>query len=295
MTSLSAAPSTPPSASLSVAVHGATGTQGSHIARRLRAAGYDVRPLDSRSLDLADADSIVRAYGSADAAVVQLPLVFGPAALTHAETLLTALAKAGPSRVVFNPGMALPPEPVGVPYVDARVLLARRLPGAVETASVIGPAGMYLENLLMPWSVRRVAQEGELAYPLPAEAPASWTALDDLGDAVAALLREDAPAAVGLLSAPPLTGDQVAAEVAAAAGRDVRWVHLDPAEYGRLIAPVIGDAAAAGVAAVYEQAAAAAPPPPPPAGILRPAPTGVREWAARQRWVVTESGGAVTG
>lgn len=268
-----------------VAVHGATGTQGSHIARRLYAAGYEVQPLDSTTLDMTDVDSVIRAYTGADAVVVQLPLVFGPVALTYAETVLAGLAKAGVARAVFNPGMPLPPTPVGVPYVDARVALATRLPAAVEVTSVIGPAGPYLENVRQPWSTRRIRDRGELAYPLPEAIPVPWVTLDDLGDAIADALREDRPPAVTVLAGPEAaTGDQVAAAVGAGAGREVRWVPLAPAEFQRLLTPVIGADAAAGVAAVYEQAAAAPPPPPPPAGILRLAPTTARQWAARQDW-----------
>jgi uncharacterized protein YbjT (DUF2867 family) len=268
-----------------VAVHGATGTQGSHIARRLTAAGSDIRPLGSGSVNLTDLDSVRQAYTDIDAVVVQLPLVFDPVAMTYAETLLAALAKADVPRAVFNPGMPLPPTPIGVPYVDARVALANGLPDAVEVASVVGPAGPYLENLRQPWSFRRITGHGELAYPLPAAAPVPWLALDDLGDAIAAALNEDRPPARTVLAGPQAaTGDQVAAAVGAAAGRTVRWVHLAAAEYRRLLTPVIGAPAAAGVAAAYEDAAAAPPPPPPPAEILRLAPTTVRDWATRRDW-----------
>ncbi|HEU4425372.1 MAG TPA: hypothetical protein VFR67_22800 [Pilimelia sp.] len=268
-----------------VAIHGATGTQGSHIARRLYATGHEIQPLGSGSVDLTDIESVSQAYTGIDAVVVQLPLVFDPVAITYAETLLAALAKANVARAVFNPGMPLPPAPIGVPYVDARVTLATGLPAAVDVASVIGPAGPYLENFLQPWSLRRVREQGELAYPLPEAAPVPWLALDDLGDAIAGALRDDRPPAVTVLAGPePATGDDVAAAVGAAAGRTVRWVHLAPGEHQRLLTPVIGAEAAAGVAAIYEQIAAA-PPPPPPAEMLRPATTTVRRWAARQDWI----------
>lgn len=270
-----------------LAVHGATGTQGSIIARRLRAAGYEIRPLDSRSVDLTDIDSVVRAYSSIDAAVVQLPQLFDPVVLTYAETLLAALAKAHIGRAVFNPGMVLPPASVGAPYVDARVALAQRLPAAVDVASVIGPAGPYLENLFQPWLTRRIRERGELAYPLPGAVPLPWVTLDDIGDTIAAALGEDRPPAVRLLAGPQaVTGDQVAAAVGAAAGREVRWVQLALAEFRQLLTPVLGAAAAAGTVALYEQAAAAPPPPPPAVEILRLAPTTVEQWAARQDWTV---------
>jgi len=263
-----------------VAVHGATGTQGSHIARRLHAAGYEIQPLDSASLDLTDIDSVTRAYAAIDAVVVQLPLVFDPVAITYAETLLAALAKANITRAVFNPGMALPPTPIGVPYVDARVALATQLPAAVDVASVIGPAGPYLENFLQSWSTRRIRDRGELAYPLAAAIPVPWLALDDLGDAIAAALGEDRPPALAVLAGPEAaTGDQIAAAIGAGAGRTVRWVR-------QLLTPILGAEAAAGVAGVYEQAAAAPPPPPPPppAEVLQLAPTTAQQWAARQDW-----------
>jgi uncharacterized protein YbjT (DUF2867 family) len=266
---------------LTVAVHGAGGTQGTHIVRRLAAAGLTARPVRSAATNLTDVDALVRAYAGADAVVLQLPLVFGPAVRTYAETALAALAKAGVARAVFSPGMALPPDPVGVPFVDARVLLARHLSGAVGVASMIGPAGTYLENLTQPWSVRLIRDSGELAYPLPAAVPVPWLALDDLGDAIAAALTADHPPAVAALAGPQaLTGDELAAVVGAAAGRPVRYRQVSPAEYESLLATVLDAEAAAGVAAAYAQE----PGPPPPAAVVRFAPTTAERWAARQDW-----------
>lgn len=269
-----------------IALHGATGSQGRAIAGRLQAAGFAVRPLDSTVADLADVDSLTRAYDGADAVVVQLPLVFDPTAEKYAETVITALDRARVPCAVLNPALALPPEPVGSPYVDARVSLARRLPEVVEVASVVGPAGPYLENLVQPWSVRRVRERGELAYPVPAPVPLPWTALDDLGDAIAAALGESQPPATTIIAGPePVTGDRLASAVSAAVGREVRWTHLEPAEYREQLVPVVGADAAAGIAGVYAQLPAAPPPGPagPPAG-LQHGPTTVDEWAARQRW-----------
>jgi uncharacterized protein YbjT (DUF2867 family) len=220
-------------ASTTVAVHGATGTQGAAISDRLHSAGFDVRPLASRSVDLADADSLVAAYSGVDSVVVQLPLVFDEVALTYAEAIVRALATAKIERAVFNPNSLLPLAPVGDPFVDARVALARQLPSAVEHASVIGPASLYLENILQPWSIRRIVEHGELAYPAAGQIPAPWVSLDDIGDAIAAALRPDAPPAMTALTGPvPITGDQFAAAVGAAAGRQVRWVQLPLDEFG---------------------------------------------------------------
>ena len=282
---------------LSVLVHGATGTQGAPVVRRLLADGHRVRALVRREAslpegvdavlgDLDDPASLVRAYTGVDAVVVQLPLVFDPArAEAQAQAVLSALAEAEVSRAVLNVGGPLVPVPVGVPYLDARSALATGLPSAVGVASVVGPAGPYLENLSAAWSAPQV-REGTLAYPLPASAAVPWLALDDLADAVAEALVAEAPPARQVLAGPEaLTGDQLADAVAAGVGREVVYRTVSHTEYGDRMTPHVGEEAGRGIAGFY------APPPPgapglpaPDPSLLRTGRTTVREWAARQRW-----------
>lgn len=80
-----------------VAVHGATGTQGAPIVRRLLGDGHHVRAI-ARSPDGLPAecepfpadpltiDQLTRAYVRADAVVVQLPLTFDDRASTTPST-----------------------------------------------------------------------------------------------------------------------------------------------------------------------------------------------------------------
>ncbi|MEU6832108.1 hypothetical protein ABZ894_25945 [Nocardia beijingensis] len=265
-------------------VHGAGGTQGTAIANRLRTAGWEIRALGSATVDLTDLDSVLAVYAGADAVVVQLPLEFTPAAVAYSETILAALAKSTVPQAILNPGSPLPPEPIGQPYVDARVLLARGLAEAVDRAAVIAPAGPYLENLVQPWSVRRVLTAGELAYPFPADLPVPWSTLDDIGELIAASLAGAHPNPLSLVTGPePLTGHDIAAAVTTATGRDVRWTPVAPPAYGELLVPVIGASAAAAIAAVYEQQATT-PPPALPAELLHRGSTTVTEWARRQSW-----------
>ncbi|QBS39708.1 hypothetical protein [Nocardia sp. CS682] len=267
-----------------IAVHGATGAQGAAISARFAAAGWAVRPLNSRNADLSDVDALASVYTGADAVLVQLPLLFDPVVAGYAETILAALTKAGIERAVFNPATGLPPEAIGVPFIDARVHLMRELPGAVAYGTTIGPAGRYLENLLQPWSIRRITQDGELVYPLPAAVPDEWVSLDDIGDRIVEALAGGTDGGVTLATGPTaVTGDELAAAVGAAVGRPVRWVQVPPAEYGRLMAPVIGETAAEAVAGSYEQAAAA-PQLPLPAELVWRTTTTPAQWAGRQDW-----------
>ena len=274
-----------------VVVHGATGTQGAAIVRSLRAAGRPVRAVARRprpsgdpgvepfAADLLDLDALCAAYTGAAAVVVQLPLDFAADGVRQAATVLAALAKAGVPRAVFNTGGGIPPaEPIGVPFVDARVRLAAGLPGAVPLASVVGPASTYLENLSADWSRAIVHEQGELRYPLPEHLPNPWLAADDLGAAVAELLTT--PAATRIVAGPSaMTGPEVAAGIEAATGRRVRWQTISPSEYARMLAPHLGEAAAAGIAAAYEH-----PAPPPDPALVVAGPTTVRAWAAGQDW-----------
>ncbi|MFI7705166.1 SDR family oxidoreductase [Nonomuraea sp. NPDC049480] len=279
-----------------VVVHGATGAQGSPVVRRLLAAGHHVRavvrPTSAPGLpagaepvfaDLSVPASLTDAYAGAAAVVVQLPLVFAAdAAVPQAEAVLGALKGAGVPRAVFNTGGPPAAEPTGVPFVDARALLAAELPGVVDVAAVVGPAFTYMENLAAPWSLPLVAA-GEIAYPLPAELPVPWLALDDLAAVIAEFVTDPAPPPLRIVAGPhALTGDQAAAELAAALGRELRWRAVEPGEYERMLAPHIGPEAAAGVAAAYTPPPPGTPPPPAPdPALIRTGTTTLREWARR--------------
>ncbi|GLX94340.1 NmrA family NAD(P)-binding protein [Herbidospora sp. NBRC 101105] len=281
-----------------VVVHGATGVQGAPVVRRLLAAGHRVRaavrdlstpvPAGAEPVyaDLSVPESLTHAYAGADAVIVHLPLVFAAdAAVPQAEAVLAALKGGAVPRVVFNTGGPTPGGPVGVPFVDARVLLAAELPGVVDAATVVAPAFTYMENLAAPWSLPRVG-EGEAAYPLPAGLPVPWLALDDLGGVVADLVTDPAPPPARIVAGPQsLTGHQVAAELTAALGREVRWRTVEPEEYERMLAPFTGAAIAAGIAAAYAPPPPGSPPPaaPDPA-VITTGTTTLSEWATRRSW-----------
>ncbi|WP_435593183.1 NmrA family NAD(P)-binding protein [Nocardia sp. bgisy118] len=285
-----------------VIVHGATGTQGAAIVRGLLSAGHRVRGIVRSSstrlhpdaepvqADLLEPESLAAAYAGADAVIVQLPLVFTDLAVRQAESVLAGLRKAGVRRVVLNTGSVMPPAPVGVPFVDARVLLSAELSRDIEAATVVAPARQYMENLVAPWSAPLV-RAGEIAYPLPREIPVPWVALDDLGAAVAALITATARPPLRIVAGPQaLTGDEVAAELSAALGHPVRWNSISPTAYREMLAPHLGIEAAEGVASVYTPPPPGAPTPPEPdPSVLETGATSLRDWTARQDWRADQS------
>jgi hypothetical protein len=83
-----------------------------------------------------------------------------------------------------------------------------------------------------------------------------------------------------------LTGPQVADAVSAGLGRPVRWETIPADRYRKMLAPHLGDEAAAGLGALYEAALSgqAPPPPAPDPATLRIGTTALADWAKRSAW-----------
>ncbi|MEV6718030.1 NmrA family NAD(P)-binding protein [Lentzea sp. NPDC051208] len=279
-----------------VVVHGATGTQGAPVVRRLLADGHHVRAAVRRpgsaslpasvervAADLLHGESLVKAYQGADAVVVQLPLEFHPdRAVAQAETVLAALKEAGVPRAVFNANGPLAPAPIGVPYVDARVTLATGLASHVSHAVVVAPGGPYMDNLAEPWQLSEINGAGVVSYPVPEQVPLPWVAIDDLAEVIARALRGETGELVVVAGPEVLTGAQVAEQISAAAGRPVRYRAITPAQHAEMTTPHLGAEAANGVAALYEARSKGAPPP--AAAPATPGTTTFAAWAAKRIW-----------
>ena len=267
-----------------IAVHGATGSQGAPVAALLTDAGHAVRRLTRASgADLFDRASLEAAYAGADAIVLQLPLIFDERALQLGDNAARAAEAAGVPHLVINASCILPPEPIGVPFLDARHVAAA---ADVPRVTVLQPT-TYLENLSGPWSAERVARQGVVAYPVPAQAPMAWVAAGDVAGAVErAIVREVA----GWFALPGLavTGDDLARALGAALGRPVRWQTITPDAYAELLRPHLGDHPADGTAAVYRMLAEFPPAPPPDPAPAREAlgwaPRDVEAWAREMSW-----------
>ena len=267
-----------------IAVHGATGSQGAPVVSLLTTAGHRVRPLSrATGADLLDRASLEAAYAGADAVVLQLPLVYDERALRMGENAARAAEAAGVAQLVVNASGPLPPEPIGVPFLDAR---NRAAAAGVPYVTVLQPT-TYLENLSAPWSAERIARDGIVEYPVPAEAPMHWVAGADVAGAVRRAIEHEVAGWFALPGAA-VTGHEVAGALAAAIGRPVSWRQIMPEELGDRLRPQLGDHAAEGTAAVYRMIAASPPGPAPDPGPAREAlgwaPRTGADWAREQRW-----------
>ena len=251
-------------------VHGATGAQGSPVLSALAAAGApvvaavrnpDAVPdgVPALAVDLASADSLVPAYEGADGVFVHLPMGPPEAAGAQARAVVEAVTRARPGRVAVSASGQVVDQPDSslMAAADSPIMmLIRGLADSGVPTAVVAPR-LYLENLLLPVVVGPAREEGVLRYPLPASFPVSWSSHLDVADVVVRLLTE--ASAIGGAGAagttgtadtvsvghlPGLTGPDLAAALSAHLDRDVHFEAISPEEFGELIAPLFGAAAA---------------------------------------------------
>lgn len=248
-----------------VLVHGATGTQGGPVARRLLASGVHVRALTrdaSGAADLAaagaevvlgdqrDLDSLVRAGRGADAA-----FVMGAASVPAADyerqvrNGLQAARDAGIAHVVLATSGMVPDE-ASTPSLDAKravvAAAAEFTPGAVVLTTTI-----YLENLML---VVEALRGGVLPYPIPDEIAVAWQSLDDhAAMAVAALGRPDLAGRTLDGGGPDIvTGSELASRIGELTGRAVSYAAVPPSAFGGQLEPFLGPEVARMIAENYE-------------------------------------------
>jgi uncharacterized protein YbjT (DUF2867 family) len=244
-----------------VLAFGTAGAQGSGLVAAITARGATAVRATSRPpqaqvwraagqdavvADLTDAAAVLRAAQGVDAAALHLPLGLSSASAAAAVLASVRALRGAGLPVSVNLGTPVPgpgaPDPFGVRSTAAAVL---------DTGAVALTPTTYLENHAAPWALGPIAR-GELVYPRPAGDVLAWIAAADLGAAAAAALDAGIGAELLALAGPaPLTFDELAAEIGAGLGRPLVFRRVGAAEYGALLRPVLGGAAAAGVAAAY--------------------------------------------
>ncbi|MEV3988950.1 NmrA family NAD(P)-binding protein [Streptomyces sp. NPDC049837] len=291
-----------------VAVVGATGFQGGAVARLLSARGHRVRTLSRRpegdrppmpgvscaTGDLADAEAVRQLFAGATHAAVVMPLVYEAKRVrAYARNIAEAAVAAGVRRLVYNANTRVPRTSTDVAAFETRRIAEEVLRESGVPMVVLRPP-VYLDNLFSPWNGPALVNEGILAYPLPADAPAAWLSHRDLAQAVCAALTveglEGRTYDIGGVRA--LTGDELADAFGRGLGRVVRYRALAPHIFEQGLAQAIGPAAAAGVAGIYHYMAGGAEP------LLLAGDDGVSaraltvearpvdEWVSRQPWQI---------
>jgi len=238
-----------------------TGAQQGAIARRFAAAGWTVRGT-SRTSATAPAGTVIvdpesgtgmsTAMDGADVVVLTLPQDHRAGAmprLTHA--VARAAARAGVGRIVLNTAGSIDEHSDEPLFRDLRA--AR---DAVRDAGVpwtIVQPTVFMDNLLQPWSLAAIVNDGVVGYPAPVEARVSWLSHRSLAEFV--LAAAEHPGAGGRefrIGGPePLTGDQLGAALAARLDRPVAYHRVPLDAFAAGLDQAFGAPAGQRIASIY--------------------------------------------
>jgi len=222
----------------SVLVTGATGTQGGAVARALLAAGHAVTALVRRPAsgaaqaladlgvelavgDLTDPDSLVGPFAAVDAVyAVTTPFGDGVEAEVAQGRGIVEAARRAEARWLLLASVAAAGR-ADVPHFVSKGRIEEQLAATDLPWTVVAPS-YFFEN------VAGAVRDGRLPVPLPGDVPLHQLALENLGQAVAAILarREE-----HLGARVELAGDApTPAEMAAALGAVHEEVPLEQVE-----------------------------------------------------------------
>jgi uncharacterized protein YbjT (DUF2867 family) len=252
---------------MSFIIHGATGAQGRPLFDLLQSKGKSVLAavrdpaksagMPSVSVDNSSLDSLVAAYSGSEGIFFHLPQAPEPLRIDYARNFLEAITQAKPKRVVVSTsGVVIdqPGSPVQAADDSAIGILARGISESRISHAIVAPR-LYLENLLLPMVIDGVKQDGVLLYPIRADFSVSWSSHLDIADVAERLLTDHTvTGVVGVGHLPGAKGAALAGGFAAWFNRPVQFEAQSPEDFGTLLEPMFGPAAA-NVAAFYQAVA----------------------------------------
>ncbi|HEY2589413.1 MAG TPA: NmrA/HSCARG family protein [Tepidisphaeraceae bacterium] len=231
-----------------VLVTGATGQQGGACVEALLKRGHRVRALTRNPAspaanrlreagveiavgDFNDRDSLVRAAGGGADVVYAMstPYEQGAENETAQGIALADVAKAARVAHFVYSSVASADRGTGIGHFDGKYAVEQHLQASGVPYTVVAPV-FFMENVLQPWTLPGLRQ-GKLAMALPASRRLQQVAVADIGAFVAAVI-ERGDAVFGRrfdIAGDELAGDQAAAILSKASGREIRYEGFPPA------------------------------------------------------------------
>ena len=245
-------------------IHGATGAQGAPVLTQLLAAGKHavavVRHPDAHTgtaairVDNTSVQSLTEAYRGAEGVFIHLPVAPEEARLAQANAIVAAIAAARPTRVVISTSGSIVDAPGNALQAPASAAITVLIEGVQATGvstAIVAPR-LFLENLLLPMVIGGARAEGVLGYPIREDFAVSWGSHLDVAEVVVRLFEmPELRGVVGVGHLPGLLGRDLAAGMAEQLQRTVAFRGVLPADFGKLLEPMLGPAAAA-VTGLYQ-------------------------------------------
>jgi uncharacterized protein YbjT (DUF2867 family) len=227
-----------------VLVTGATGQQGSAVARALLANGHRVRAFTRKpdgeaarrmaaagaetvAGDLADAESVRKAASGVDAMFLMGNFYEAGSDGEIQQGIIGADAAkaAGVGHLIYS-SVADANRATGIPHFESKYLVEKHIAALGIPYTVSAPVA-FMENVVAPWSIGSLL-EGKLAFGLPPKRANQLVALADMGAFVASLVeRRDAVFGKRFdIAGDELSGEKQATILARVTGRAIRYQEI---------------------------------------------------------------------
>lgn len=241
--------------SRSILVYLANGVQGGAVVRAALRRGFRVRALvrDRRraqalatlGVELAEGDlrnpaSLRAASAGVAHAVLQIPIGTQEDLLAQAANALSASIACGLTSIILKLASASRPAPCEEPSFVANAMIEDMVRRSGLAFAIVRPT-MYLDNLLKPSARAEIVAHGRFAPPIAEQQEIAWTSTDDCADAALTLLERGVAGGDHRIAGPEsVTGDQLAARVAAGLGRPVVYCPQPLDEFERDVDAAMG-------------------------------------------------------
>lgn len=243
-------------------VTGITGQQQSAVARAFHKRGWDVRGAarnsentalgETRAGDLETGGGLAEAFDGADIVAFTLPQDHrGGVMPKMARNVATAAKAAGVGRVILNMAGTVDEASDRPLFRDMRAALDAFREGGV--ASTVLQPTVYMDNLLAPWSLPGIVDDGVLVYPAPQDAPISWLSHKTLGDFfVAGAEREETAGQAYRIGGPEaLTGGDLVRILSERLGKAITYQRIPLEAFAAGLDNALGAPAGTRVASIY--------------------------------------------
>lgn len=249
-----------------VILFGATGMQGTAIAKQLQKEKYHIiAPVRSNekvellakyNIEAYQTDfsleSLTQITKKADEAVLLVQAVIATAEMVpFTKTALLAIKEAGIKRTVFNISSVIPDEKIGIAGPDTRLEMKEMAFEIIPTINVTSST-LYLENFSTAYR-KAILEQGSIPQAIPADVPIAYISMDDLGKYVTAILKDNSLEGkffpIGGKEA--LTGQEVAVQLSEIIGKSVNYFALQPEQLIEFLSGMLGKALAGQVGEMY--------------------------------------------
>lgn len=253
-----------------ILVFGATGSQQFHVIAEAKKKGAEVVAATSTETsfeklkqagavpvlgDISNAAQMLKITKGIDAIAFMIPVSLPNPfdGLEFSKNVINAAKENSVKKIVWNTSGWLNDQKTGMPTDDVKLDVKDYLVASGLDYVIIEPT-IYMENMMGGFCAPFITNEKKLAYPTPEAMPIGWIASRDVSALVVeAIYNSNLTAESFQVSGlENLKGNDLAERFSKGVGEKIIYYTQPPAEFENILAPFVGEAAAAAVASSYE-------------------------------------------